>query len=246
MHNRHSLCLAICTACLAQLVAVLVIHAQEPPSSRILKSTEAEQTAWLKSYLDHGMQPSDVLSMLVLNKSSLALPLIEEKIEEVLHSPSPRECFSDQSVDPQAFVGLAASMIAYAGDAQALREIGKLVKIDPNLFGRLVEDTLGHAESFRNPFAVAYQGLELSDPLLTQHIGAWVEAQLASRSPIALGRVKDMWAEAMVVRYSGVPTESQWMTDPIVTKLKTPTAGTIHNDMIRKSAEAVERGLKKR
>jgi hypothetical protein len=104
---------------------LLVGQETEPVSSRILKWTETEQIAWLNTYLGDGMPPSDALAMLVLNKSSIALPVLEKKIEEILGSKSPQELFTNPSADPQRVADLAAAAIAYPGDEQALREESK-------------------------------------------------------------------------------------------------------------------------
>jgi len=61
------------------------------------------------------MPPSEAFGNLILNKSSVTLPLTEQKIEEALRSPSPLDCFRDQSVDPQKFVDRAAMAITAAG-----------------------------------------------------------------------------------------------------------------------------------
>ena len=130
---------------------------QDPRSDlrRLLKADEAEQTAWIESHLRAGMPPDDVFMMLILNKSEIALPLIEQKIEEVLRAPSPSECFTDKSVDPQKFIHPAALSITEAGNVQSLKEASKLIKIDEKQFGWMVDRTLLHAWSYRNPFAVA-------------------------------------------------------------------------------------------
>jgi len=88
---------------------------------QLLKWSEAEQSSWIQSDLDRGMPTDlgDALTMLILNRSSVTLPLIEKKIEQVLASASPQDCFTDKSIDPNKFVAGAASAIAYAGDAQA-------------------------------------------------------------------------------------------------------------------------------
>jgi hypothetical protein len=184
---------------------------------RLLKASEAEQIAWVNSELDRGMPAkpnADTLTMLVLNRSSVTLPLIERKIEQVLRSPSPSECFVDKSVAPQKFIDVAAATIAYAGDAEALKQLSKLIRIDEKRFGRLIDNTLGNARVHRNPFTVAYQGLELGDTAVDARIAAWAQFQLSEKR--APGRnfgprtpepvpesevqlVRRMWAEAMRV-----------------------------------------------
>ena len=83
------------------------------------------------------------------------MPIVESKIEEVLRSSTPAECFVGRAVDPQRFILVAALTITEAGDEEALREISKLLKRDAKRFDDLVERTLLHAEDYRNPFTVA-------------------------------------------------------------------------------------------
>src|SRR5438128_4454350 len=103
MDIRKTFCLVLAFVGLIAISDPPSVRGQEPLSSQILKWSEADQTAWINSYLDQGMPPSDVLTMLVLNKSSLTLPLIEKKIESVLQSVSPLDCFTDKKLDPNRF-----------------------------------------------------------------------------------------------------------------------------------------------
>jgi hypothetical protein len=191
------------------------------------------------------MPTGSEITMLILNKSSVALPLIEQKIEEVLRSRSPSECFSDRSVDPQRFVGFAAAAITEAGDVESLKQASKLIKLDEKRFGPLVQRALFSAVSYRNAFGVAYQGLELGDPALDSRIAAWVQTQLAERkSPLPgaadaeTAEVRGWLAQALVKRYGAVPTESQWATDPLITRLPPLQAAWLHDDVMHLAAEA--------
>src|SRR5580658_3973280 len=75
---------------------------QESPANGILRMSEAEQVAYTNSVLDRGMQvdETETLVTLVLTRSSLVLPMLEKKIEEVLRSPSPLDCFTDKNSGP--------------------------------------------------------------------------------------------------------------------------------------------------
>jgi hypothetical protein len=187
----------------------------------------------------------DPLTLLILNRSSLALPLIERKIEQVLGSQLPSDCFTDKSVDPQKFVHLAALSVAYAGNEDAMREVGKLIKIDEKSFGSLVNRTLMEAETRRNPYSLAYRGLELGNPGVAERIRAWAQARLADRTEFRVAQLRKWWAEAMVDRYNGVPTESQWATDPFVSQLNPSDEPALHKDMMGYAIAVVERRAKR-
>jgi len=56
------------------------ILGQQQEWRRLLDASVAEQTAWITSDLDDGMQSNgDVLALLALKKSATTLPLIERK-----------------------------------------------------------------------------------------------------------------------------------------------------------------------
>ena len=79
--------------------------AQQTEPSRVLRLDPADQVAWVSKYLDVGMPTNDIFPALLVNKGALVLPLVEEKIEQVLRAPDPKECFSLKTVDPEVFIG---------------------------------------------------------------------------------------------------------------------------------------------
>jgi hypothetical protein len=101
------------------------------------------------------------------------------------------------------------------------------------------------AETRSNPYPLAYRGLEIGDPAVSTRILAWAEARLADKTAFRIGQVRQWWAEAMVDRYGGVPTESQWATDPIVSRLKPAQEPSFHDQMIGLAVETVEKRLKR-
>jgi hypothetical protein len=141
----------------------------DTPSRRLLRASEAEQIAAVKSALDQGLPPEQfqVVGPLFFNRGSLVLPLVELKIEQVLKSPSPLEYFTNKNVDPTKWVYSAALTISETGDEQALKEIAKLIKLDEKRFGGLVGRTLDNSQDYaksQNPFEVAYRGFAILEP----------------------------------------------------------------------------------
>jgi hypothetical protein len=195
--------------------------------------SDADQVAFTSEYLDQGLGGSqgDVLAVLIANRSSLILPVIERKIEEVLKSPNPAECFTRKGVDPKAFVGFARAAIAYAGDEQALRATVRLLKLDDKEFDRMVEWALQRNIS-TNPFTLAYWGFEMGAPAVDTRIARWVEQTLANRIPEYPGgppSLERQWAAVLVERYAGVPVHEQWQNDPVVSRLKPEFAASRHD-----------------
>ena len=152
-----------------------------------------------------------------------------------------------------------------SGNSQSLEEARKLIRIDEKRFGYLVERILGQARDFRNPFTAGYEGFDIGDPAIDSRIAAWAERGLLllpppppkdySRVPGGeLLRLSDVyaresmireartrWAEAMVDKYGGVPSEAQWRNDPIVSRLQSAHADSVHDSMIRMASELVEK-----
>jgi hypothetical protein len=199
----------------------------DEPARKILELTEGEQIQFVRSTLEQGLPESraDQMTMLVINRSSITLPLIEEKIEETLKQPSP----------PQTFVDTAAELIAYAGDEQALFAIVKLIKIDEARFARLVGRTLTHSANWRNPFALAYRSFQMGDGTVAGYTTAWAATALTSN------RMQRTWAEAMLDRYGKVPGETVWATDPIASRLKDGVSPDLRQNVLRLAAEVQRR-----
>ncbi|HLI86674.1 MAG TPA: hypothetical protein VKV17_22405 [Bryobacteraceae bacterium] len=264
MKTRHWFGLAFAVA-----ASAVAVYGQQHEWQRMLQASGAEQTALIKSYLQAGMPPSDDFGVLIRSRPEVSLPLVEQKIEEVLRSPSSPDNFIDKSVDPQKFVNLASMAIMGVGNVQSLKEISKLMKIDEKRFGHLVEYTMTAAEVRGNPFTVAYQGFEIGDPAIDSRIAAWAEKELLllpqpppkdySRVPggellrqmdahtleLEIKENRTAWAEAMVGKYGGVPSEAQWRGDPIVSRLRPDQADSLHDDMIRRTVEIAEKRAKR-
>lgn len=247
MDTRHFSRLALASASIAVAVARQQAPAQQTLANRILRMSEDEQVAYTNSILDQGMQidETDTLGMLILNRSSLVLPMMERKIEEVLKSASPLDCFTYKSVDPQKFVELAASNIAYAGDEEALKQASKLIAIDEKRFGRVVLQTMLSVRGTRNAFIIAYHGFEIGDPAVDKRLIAWFVLQFDNKTVFAQGPLRHGWAEAMVDKYGGAPTEAEWEADPIASRITPELAASLHDEIFQLGAEAAEKHAKK-
>ena len=202
-----------------------------PPARTILDLGESEQIAFINKTIGLGFPENraDQMTMLIINRSAVALPLIESKLEDALKSTS----------TPKRLVDTATEMIAYAGDEQALRAVSKLMAVDENRFGPLVGRTLDNAGNWRNPCTVAYRGLELGNEAVSRYTVAWMESALASN------RMQRTWAEAMLDRYGKVPGDTEWATDPIASQLKDRASPELRQGVMRFAAEVLSKREKR-
>ena len=178
---------------------------QNQGARAILRLSEAQQKEFVQRFLDERLpdRDGDKFSILLANRSDLALPILELWVEDELKRRAP----------DQRLIDIAGAMVAYAGDGEALLAVAKLLKVDETRFGQLVERTLDNAGNWRNPFSVAYDGLSIGDAAISRRTMQWVESALASN------RMQHAWAEALLDRYRKVPGDAEWAADPIVSRL---------------------------
>jgi hypothetical protein len=222
-----------------EIAAKLKDAVGDPPLSGVVQLTESEQTEFASSYINRGM-PEDAsantFAHLVTYRSSMVIPMIERKIEDVLSSTSPSSLFSNARVDPRIFVARAGGMIAYVGNIEAIRAVASLMRIDNAQFAHLASETMGNARNMsQNPMLLAYDALGLDNPDLEPIIVSWASAALASPN--------DEWAavrplaQAMLGRYNAVPGYSQWKSDPLVSRLPAERADAVHDRVIALASE---------
>ena len=58
-------------------------------------------------------------------------------------------------------------------------------------------------------------------------------------------RFRGWWAEAMVEKYGGVPTESQWAVDPVVSILGIMRSKILHDEVMRAASDALQKRPKR-
>ena len=218
------------------IAVILIFHAgfvraQIPSAKAILEVPEIEQTKFVVETMATGFPSdrADQMTMLIINRSAVVLPLLEERIEVELRTPSPSK----------EFIATASEMIAYAGDEHALRAISKLIAIDEKRFGSLVQRTLDNALDFRNPFSVAYRGYDFGDAVIAEQIAVWSETTLLSI------RMQRLFGDALAAKYGRVPDDSEWANDPIAANLRRPQRQELKESVLRFAQEAKAKGDKR-
>lgn len=194
------------------------------PARSVLQLSSADQIAFLEATMDLGFPEdrADQVTMLVINRSEIAVPVILARLQAAL---------SSQDTSSQ-FVDTAIEVIAYAGDEQAIRAVGRLLSIDEKRFERYVGRTLTNAANWRNPFGLAYRAIEMSDSRITALTMKWVEASMDS------ARRQSQWAEAMLDKHGRIPTESDWANDPIASRLTAEGAAGVKARVLGAASEA--------
>ena len=247
MHTR------IVSAIGAAQLLCMAVSAQHVPAQRqsvsdlVARMTDSEIVAYVDMRMKEGLRVDeyDRMGTLILSRSSLVLPVMEKRIEEVLKSPAPLGLFTDRTVDPDKFVVVATAMICSAGNEYAMAELSKLVALDERRLEPLVRNLLYAAINHANPFEVAYQGLELGNPALNKGILDWIALESNPPGRPRAGKFAEWWAQALVERYGGVPTETQWIKDPIASQLDSQLVNSLHDEVFRLAAAAHKTGTRK-
>lgn len=216
------------------------LPSQGPTIDRVSRWSDPEAVSFVNAVLSTRLPNSreaDALYTLTITRSTLVLPLFERKIQELLISHSPRGHDSGNSGGSQEMIAFLKREIEEAGDSQALREASKLIKTDEGRFDDMVECILASAITKRNPFTVAYEGLEIGDPALNRRIVIWAEHALGQDSNPSDADMKHQWAKAFVERNSTLPIEEEWNHDPIASRLRPSLSGLLRQDVLKFAAE---------
>src|SRR5205814_2148137 len=93
--------------------------------------SEAAQVEFARRQVERGLprEQLDSLNQLARNHSSLILPIIVSKTEDVLRSGNPADAFAEKTVDPQRFLAAAFAILIETVDEQALRQASRLFKL---------------------------------------------------------------------------------------------------------------------
>jgi len=222
---------------------------------RIDAMSDEERLAVANLIIDKGVpdgETGSILSMLAKSRSALILPVIEAKIEQVLRSPNPLDCFSDKTVDVPQTTHLLCATIWNVGDQQALREASKLLKVDEKRFDLMARFTMYAAMSDGREFTLAYQGFELGDPAIDKRILPVMEEVLEEELPKVGKAIYDdvqgprrEWAEALVDKYGGTPTEAEWASDPLASRVRPATSEGLHDQVLHFAVDVVQERARK-
>lgn len=209
------------------IVCASLFSAQDPLWKRILKWPEAEQVAFVESFLaDRIKKPfivdrktgeiehderNGALSTLMMNNGDPFIPLFEARIRSEMNSHTPE---SDE------IIFTAAACIITAGTERALESIERVFRDDKVRLKRFAPIALSSGFSQDGPRTVLkwYKGLESSNQDLREAAIAMVQDYYGKEYVGA--NFLEALAEAMSVRYGHVPVEADFKSDPIISAIE--------------------------
>lgn len=215
-------CSALSAATLAQDKTVS-ISAPEPLAQRIRPPVAQMNDDEAKRFLTEALnlclpdELNDDVYLLVKSRSRLALPELTSRLRSA-------ESLSDA---PAKFLHTVTDLIAYASDEAALEILLKMAVSNRERFGRYVGRSLDYAYGRGNPYSLAYRAISKAEPEAAIHIIDWVEQNLAA------GQSQGDWAEAIVERDKGMPSDDALADDPIVSKLPGGAPDTLKRELSR-------------
>ncbi len=211
----------------AIVAAALVAPAQEIPTSHEIVQYSPEQAdALIREVIDQEFSPVlvDRLAVLLINRPAEVVPKLAGYIRAQYGLPEPER--------EERTVRTASSLVAYAGDETALRAVEELIALDRDRFTPLVQSTLNNAQSWRNPYDVAYRAIEIGNAAVRAEVERWVQSRTDSWVS------QRYWAAAMVERYPSGLTDSVLESDPLVVMLE-PKARDVTTNRLREESVRV-------
>ncbi|WP_321476053.1 hypothetical protein [uncultured Paludibaculum sp.] len=151
----------------------------------------------------------DRLAVLLANRSADVIPGLAAYIQRQLSLPA--------TDGDGRMIQLAAYLLAYAGDDNALRAIETLIGLDPVRFTPFVQMTLNNAQNWGNPFDLAYRAMETGTAAVRLEVRKWVRARATSRMS------QQFWAASMKERYPNGLTAAVLENDPLLDLLEPGT-----------------------
>jgi len=164
------------------IAAASVAPAQEIPTSReIVKYTQEQADALIREVIDQKFPPVlvDRLAVLLINRPADVVPRLTGHIRAQYGLPlAERE---------ERAIRTASNLVAYAGDETALRAVEELISLDRERFTPLVQSTLNNAQSWRNPYEVAYRAIEIGNAAVRAELKSGLIAHGFLGEPALLG-----------------------------------------------------------
>ena len=172
---------------------------------------------------DYRKQTADELLMMSIQHSDVAVPELRQRL--IAHSRQFRKALTGNSA-------IHADALAYVANALAVDALCDLCAGDADLFCPYLERSLDYAEGRLNPFTLAYSAIAKPEAVVQGATIHWAD------SMVGFPHFRQRLAEAMLDRYGKVPGDSEWATDPIVSRLKDRASPELRQSVVRFAAEA--------
>ena len=218
-----------CLRFILPIIVLGVASAQQIPTSREIVQYSQEQAETLIQETIHQKFPPvlvDRLAVLLINRPAEFVPRLTAYVGSQYRL--------DAAAREERLISTAASLVAYTGDAAALRAVEELIALDPARFTPLVQSTLNNAQNWRNPYDIAYRAAESGGEIVRAELEKWIQSRTDSWVS------QRYWAAAMNERYPGGLTETVLSSDPLAVMLKPETRAITLNKLREESVRARE------
>jgi hypothetical protein len=161
--------------------------------------------------------------MLAIQHSEVAVPELKQRL--IAHSRQFRKALAGNSA-------IHADALAYVANGLAVDALCDLCAGNADLFCPYLERSLDYAEGRLNPFTLAYRAIARPEATVQDATIHWAD------SMIGFPHFRQRLAEAMLDRYGKVPSQTEWTTDPIASRLKDRASPELRQSVLRFAAEA--------
>jgi hypothetical protein len=199
---------------------------QETPNrdaeqSRVQAEIKAKVTTALER--DYWNQPTDELLMLAIQHSEVAVPELKRWLR-AYNQKAPKKLEGNPAIHADA--------LAYVANALAVDALSDLCIENPSLFCPYLQRTFDYAEGRMNPFTLAYLVIARPETVVQETAIRW------ANSMIGFAHFQQRLGEAILDKYGKVPSDSEWATDPLSSRLKSEVSSELRQRVLHYAAEA--------
>ena len=208
----------LATVLLAVPSEMLAQHGAQLDRVRMLyEMNDTETREYVRRVLDSGLtgDEGDELILLTLNRSAIVVPELAARLEAVTSTPGASA----------RFIHTLADILANAGNEGALYSLIRLCQVNSSQFGYFVRRTLDYSAGRRNPYSLIYSALSAGQDGCASQFAHWIDVRKQEPSNDRI------WAEAILKRYTHVPSDAELANDPITARLGVPVPSQVRDKL---------------
>ncbi len=223
-HLNRSSSLGLCLVIAARLSAQGQTEApreQTPEEVAALRAT-------ITDALDRKLftEERDEIYILAMRHSNILVPEVASRIQAAL---------ADQAFGDEKFVARLADILAYAADETAIDALTQLCAQGEGRFSYYIGRVLDYSGGRRNPYGLAYYALRKANPQVEASVMKWIDGR-----PVFVS-LPTRLAQALFERYKGMPSESELLGDPVVSRLQNGLPPEVRSELIAVAKEVQAR-----